>query len=59
MAILDIRGTHGSGKSWLVHRLIKESKPEPEYIYEDGSNKGVFLENRKTAVVGLYDRVAI
>ena len=57
MAILDIRGTHGSGKSWLVHRLIKESKPEPEYIYEDGSNKGVFLENRKTAVVGLYDRV--
>ena len=23
MAILDIRGTHGSGKSWVVHELLR------------------------------------
>lgn len=53
MAILDIRGTHGSGKSWLVHKLLK-SIPSQDYK-ENGITIG--YQSGPIAVVGKYDRV--
>jgi uridine kinase len=29
MSIIDVRGTHGSGKSWVMHTLLKSSKHHP------------------------------
>lgn len=51
MAVLDIRGTHGSGKSWVVHQLLGGKK---EDLYEDGVFLGYYLPELDCAVVGKY-----
>ena len=55
MGVLDVRGTHGSGKSWLVHKLLKDNF---HYTIErDGETIGYHVPKYKTAVVGKYSRV--
>lgn len=54
--ILDIRGTHGSGKSHLVHQLIDRSEEQHTVMHED--NKiGTYLPKYELALVGFYSRV--
>jgi predicted kinase len=55
MAVLDIRGTHGSGKSWVVHQLLA-AQPHVS-IDEDGKQIGYHLPGIDTAVVGKYENV--
>lgn len=56
MAILDIRGTNGSGKSYIVHRLLRT------FAYEDLTEKlsrmvrlAHYIPKISTAVVGSYN----
>jgi predicted kinase len=52
MGVLDVRGTHGSGKSWLVHQLL-ESQTHKEL--RDGKRiLGYHLPTLDVAVVGKY-----
>lgn len=50
--VLDIRGTHGSGKSYLVHMLLSIRRNEP--ILEDGKHLGYYLPGIDAAVLGKY-----
>lgn len=55
MAVVDIRGTHGSGKSWLVHQVLDHyGKKE---IKEDGKVIGYELKTIDGAVLGKYNNV--
>ncbi|MCK9568815.1 hypothetical protein M0R72_07740 [Candidatus Pacearchaeota archaeon] len=54
MAVLDIRGTHGSGKSWVVHQLLHTYSNQE--IIEGGKPIGIYLPKVDAAVVGLYNR---
>ena len=64
MAILDIRGTHGSGKSYIPHQIIKAAREKPETVpltlrkgQDPNSEKeGVLIVSLRLAIVGLYDR---
>jgi len=65
MAILDIRGTHGSGKSYVVHSLGRiystvvcgTSKPRIVSIEEGGVLLGSHIPEIDCAVLGSYARV--
>lgn len=61
--IIDIRGTNGSGKSWIVHQLL--NKYGHEVIYEDGQDTtewsaklgkqiGVYMPKIDAAAIGRY-----
>ncbi|MFA5376282.1 MAG: hypothetical protein WC455_11110 [Dehalococcoidia bacterium] len=50
--VLDIRGTHGSGKSWIVHTLL--GKYDHAEIIEEGKLIGYHLQKVDVAVVGKY-----
>lgn len=55
--ILDIRGTNGSGKSYIVHHILKKFECVPIIDKCDGSNKviiGYWCENLQLAIVGRY-----
>lgn len=52
MAIIDIRGGHGSGKSWIVHQLIKRYGGEE--IVESGRTIGHYLPSFDAGIVGRY-----
>ena len=54
MAIFDIRGTHGSGKSHLVHTLLKKHKSRD--IVEKGVRIGHYIPDIDCGIVGRYDR---
>lgn len=52
--IHDIRGTHGSGKSTCVHRLLE--KYEHEVLQDDWKEDcGIFVPELNLRVLGLYD----
>lgn len=55
MAILDVRGTHGSGKSWVMHSLLKMSKHHP-LVDERGTHLGYRLCRWDAALLGHYGR---
>lgn len=55
MSILDIRGTHGSGKSWLVHKLL-ETYDHDDIEGENGDLLGYLLTAVDTAVIGRYEQ---
>ncbi len=58
MTILDIRGTHGSGKSWIVHKLIELDGSLGYVVDEDQQTTlGMFLPGWSLAILGTYDRV--
>ena len=62
MTVLDIRGTHGSGKSWIVHQLIAEAitrEYQSGYISEEGSTEAIatYIPTHHIAALGMYDRV--
>jgi predicted ABC-type ATPase len=63
MAILDIRGTHGSGKSFIVHSLIKRYGVDEIRDYEDedarirGRLLGYRLKGPDVAIVGKYENI--
>jgi hypothetical protein len=57
MPVLDIRGTHGSGKSWLVRQLLDRFHGQD--LFEDGDGPparpiGYLLPDLGTAVLGRY-----
>jgi hypothetical protein len=54
--IIDIRGTHGSGKSWIVHQLISLYGSK-DILDLAGNPIGHNLSKCSTAIVGRYDRV--
>jgi thymidylate kinase len=51
--IIDIRGTHGSGKSWVVHQLLNRFKGIP--VPDHGKIIGYELPAVDGMVVGKYD----
>lgn len=51
--VIDIRGTHGSGKSYIVHTLLENYKHFP--IIEDGEHLGYHLPKLDAAILGKYD----
>lgn len=53
MAILDVRGTHGSGKSSIVHSLLKTYEHEPILSDED-KILGYYIPELDCAIVGRY-----
>lgn len=52
MAVFDIRGTHGSGKSYLVHTLLKKYRSEP--IIQKKKHIGYFIPDLDCGVIGRY-----
>lgn len=60
MPILDIRGTHGSGKSWIVHQLVsmKETvtitKTSSTTISRTNPIQGYYIPKFDCAVLGKY-----
>ena len=52
MTILNIRGTHGSGKSWVIHQLLK--LPYTFLVDEDQKPLGYRLIKQDVAIVGKY-----
>lgn len=55
MTILDVRGTHGSGKSWVAHQLINQYGATE--IVENGVVTGLYCASLELAIVGKYGRV--
>jgi uridine kinase len=55
MAILDIRGTHGSGKSFVAHSILTLGTKKP--IMEDGVHLGYHIAEIDCAVLGKYSNV--
>lgn len=51
--ILDVRGTHGSGKSWLLHQALKQYTNTP-ILTEDREHLGYRLHEINGIVVGKY-----
>jgi hypothetical protein len=51
--IIDIRGTHGSGKSWIVHKLLYGLGLAPTPIVENGYH--IDYQTIIGAVVGKYE----
>ena len=52
MTVLDIRGTHGSGKSYIPHYLLANN--EHESIEEEGAHVGYWIERYDLAILGKY-----
>ena len=65
MVVIDIRGANGSGKSYLVHSLLKSTKHQSIMgIARDKDGKslgrkhlGYYLPRYNTSVLGKYDNV--
>lgn len=60
--IVDIRGTHGSGKSWLIHQLLDRYEHEPRYNRKITKSKkpklvGYVLPDIDTYILGPYKNV--
>jgi hypothetical protein len=56
MTVLDIRGTHGSGKSYIVHQLINQ-EDKIGFICDNDVCIGTYVAGHDLAIVGSYDRV--
>lgn len=56
--IIDIRGTHGSGKSWVMHQLLKKFDHEAITGYCEHKQKemtlGYYLPEPDAAIIGRY-----
>lgn len=52
MAILDIRGTHGSGKSWIPHSLLKQY--QHRVIEVEGKMEGYLINDLDCMIIGKY-----
>lgn len=50
MSILNIRGTHGSGKSWIVHQLLKQP-------HEEVGEFGYWIPEWDCGIIGRYSNV--
>lgn len=48
--ILNIRGTHGSGKSWIVHKLLTEGSVQLD-------DQGHWIQRWDCGVVGRYSNI--
>ena len=55
--IYDIRGTHGSGKSHVVHGLIAKDGDKKLITDAEGKVLGTYLPSFELAVLGKYDNV--
>ena len=51
--ILDIRGTHGSGKSYVVHQLLSKST-QHTVLNSDLEIIGTYLPDARTVILGKY-----
>lgn len=56
MSVIDIRGTHGSGKSWIMHELIRLYEGEP-LLGGDGKPLGYELKSIDAIIIGKYSNV--
>ena len=57
MTIYDIRGTHGSGKSYVPHQLINR-EPEVHTVFDsDDKQIATYLPSLRLAILGKYDNV--
>ncbi len=54
--IVDIRGTHGSGKSFVVHEIIRTNKTEDVIENDPKKPIGYFLPEINGGIIGRYDR---
>lgn len=52
MGVVDVRGTHGSGKSWVVHQILKYYPFTP--VLEGKKHLG-YSSQEGIAVIGRYD----
>lgn len=59
MAIVDIRGGNGAGKSFIMHTLLEENKHEPILDLDDIRRKhlGYYLPDFDAAIIGRYTNV--
>jgi hypothetical protein len=55
MAVIDIRGTHGSGKSYIMHTLLAKYSNEP--IVKKDEHLGYYLQEINAAIIGKYETV--
>lgn len=60
--ILDIRGTHGSGKSYVVHQLLKKNEHEEirgrcEHREKDNYVLGYSIPELGAAIIGRYSNI--
>jgi hypothetical protein len=55
--IYDLRGTHGSGKSHVVHELLRRHDSTYLEILHESNHVGHYCAGLALAVVGKYDRV--
>jgi hypothetical protein len=53
--VLDIRATHGGGKSWIIHNLLATFGNEP--IEDNGVVLGHAMPKLRAVVVGPYTKV--
>jgi thymidylate kinase len=56
MAILDIRGTNGAGKSWIVHQLLEFYKETTYPIKLHDKIIGYGIGDLSCGIVGSYER---
>lgn len=56
MAILDIRGTNGAGKSWIVHQLLVKYKDSTYPIKLKDKIIGYGIRDIDCGIVGSYER---
>ncbi len=61
MAVFDLRGTHGSGKSYVVHTLLRRYGNRPLLGQENGKGRpevlGHYMPRLGLAAVGPYTKV--
>lgn len=53
--ILDIRGTHGSGKSHIVHTILQTHKHQA--ILVDGEHLGYYVPEWDACILGRYNNI--
>ncbi len=55
MAVIDLRGTHGAGKSYVMHELLAMHPHEP--IVKKKEHLGYYLPSIDTVIIGKYAAV--
>lgn len=55
--ILNIRGTSGSGKTWLIRRIMEELGPPEPIISAEGEKPDGYLLQGNIRLVGSYENV--
>jgi hypothetical protein len=57
MAVIDLRGTHGAGKSYVMHALLSEYDNEPIVKKKTKEHLGYYLKELNAVILGKYASV--